>query len=208
MFIYKIKRTFYYFISILFFITLCVDGHSSEINYSKLSTFTKSNDIRMVVEIPSGTNKKIEYNQDINIFEIDKINGENRIINFLSYLGNYGFVPSTLMKKEFGGDGDPLDILLISESLKTGTVIDVIPIALLVLEDNYENDVKIIAIPANKNLQIVKVKSYEDLRNDYPELLQIIQLWFLNYKADNITKFIKWDDEVAAKKTIYKWRVK
>ena len=48
----------------------------------------------------------------------------DRIVNFLPYPANYGFIPSTFMDKKKGGDGDALDILLISEHMVTGTVVD------------------------------------------------------------------------------------
>ena len=77
----------------------------------------------MVVEIPAGTNHKIEYDPSTDSFENDKKDGKDRVISFLPYPGNYGFIPSTLMNKDRGGDGDALDILVIGESEPTGTVL-------------------------------------------------------------------------------------
>ncbi|MDA9133798.1 inorganic diphosphatase, partial [Gammaproteobacteria bacterium] len=62
-----------------------------------MKTFSKNGFLQMVVEIPAGTNKKIEYDKNINEFFIDKIDGVDRVINFLPYPGNYGFIPSTKM---------------------------------------------------------------------------------------------------------------
>ena len=97
------------------------------INYEDIDTYSASNNVNMVIEIPAGTNKKIEYDKNLNDFFIDKMDGVDRVINFLPYPGNYGFIPSTKMDKKRGGDGDALDILLISESMDTGTIVDVIP---------------------------------------------------------------------------------
>ena len=96
--------------------------------------------------------------------------GKTRIIDFLSYPGNYGFIPSTLMSKEIGGDGDSLDILVLSQSIATGTVIEVNPIAILTLIDNGEIDSKIIAVPTNKNNRIITATSYEELESKYPNV--------------------------------------
>jgi len=73
-----------------------------------------SQGILAVIEIPSGTNRKIEYNPNTERFEIDVKNGKERVIDFLPYPGNYGFIPSTMMDENRGGDGDALDILVIA----------------------------------------------------------------------------------------------
>ena len=180
----------------------------NDLNYMEIKTFSKEGFLQMVVEIPAGTNKKIEYDKNLNDFFIDKIDSVDRVINFLPYPGNYGFIPSTKMDKERGGDGDSLDILLISESIDTGTILNVIPIGLLVLQDSNEIDTKIIAITAEENLRIINAINYSDLNKDYLALQNIIKLWFINYKGDGIVKFIKWGDETDAKSEINKWSLK
>ena len=62
--------------------------------------------VQVVVEIPAGTNQKIEFDYKDGTFKVDQIDGKDRVIDFLPYPGNYGFVPGTLMDKERGGDGD------------------------------------------------------------------------------------------------------
>lgn len=190
----------FFFVLLIFFI-----NNLLALNYSKIETYSTDKYLQMVIEIPAGTNKKIEYDFDKNIFIVDRINQKKRIVNFLPYPGNYGFIPSTLMAKENGGDGDAIDILLLSETLPTGAVVDVIPIGMLVLEDSGENDSKIIAIPVNEDIQIIKSTSYDELSNNYPSIINIIELWFLNYKGDKVIEFIRWDDEIAAKTEINKW---
>jgi len=177
-------------------------------NYMEIKTFSKDDFLQMVVEIPAGTNKKIEYDKNLNDFIVDKIKGVDRVINFLPYPGNYGFIPSTKMDKKRGGDGDALDILLISESIDTGTVVDVIPIGLLVLQDSNEIDTKIIAIPAEKSLRIIDAGNYSDLNKDYLILKDMLRLWFISYKGKGLIEFIKWGDEIDAKAEINKWALK
>jgi inorganic pyrophosphatase len=183
-------------------------GLSLNANYMEIKTFSKDDFLQMVVEIPAGTNKKIEYDKNLNGFFVDKINGINRVINFLPYPGNYGFIPSTKMDKKRGGDGDALDILLISESIDTGTVVDVIPIGLLVLQDSNEIDTKIIAIPVEKSLRIINAGNYSDLNKDYLILKDMLRLWFISYKGNDSIKFIKWGNEIDAKDEINKWALK
>ena len=111
----------------------------------------------MVVEIPAGTNKKLEYNAKTNSFPADVLSGEERKVNFLPYPGNYGFIPSTIMDRSKGGDGDALDVLLLSQHIATGTILEIIPIGILVLEDNGEDDSKIIAVPVDENLRVIDI---------------------------------------------------
>jgi inorganic pyrophosphatase len=190
-------------ISMAFLLSLSLNA-----NYMEIKTFSKDDFLQMVVEIPAGTNKKIEYDKNLNDFIVDKIKGVDRVINFLPYPGNYGFIPSTKMDKKRGGDGDALDILLISESIDTGTVVDVIPIGLLVLQDSNEIDTKIIAIPAEKSLRIIDAGNYSDLNKDYLILKDMLRLWFISYKGKGLIEFIKWGDEIDAKAEINKWALK
>lgn len=188
---------------------LIMMGHSLNAgNYINVKTFSEDNFLQMVVEIHAGTNKKIEYDEASDSFEIDKINGVGRIVNFLPYPGNYGFIPSTKMRKDKGGDGDSLDILLISESLDTGTIINVIPIGLMVLQDSNEIDTKIIAIPAEEKLRVINATNYSELQKDYSNLMSIIKIWFINYKRNSFVEFIKWGDEKDAISEIKKWSLK
>ena len=71
---------------------------------------------------------------------------KDRVVNFLPYPGNYGFIPSTMMSESAGGDGDALGYFSdFAESMTTGTVLEVIPIAALMMVDGGEIDTKIIA---------------------------------------------------------------
>ncbi|MFD2434842.1 inorganic diphosphatase [Mesonia maritima] len=117
---------------------------AKKIDYYNLPTFSKNNALQAVVEIPAGTNHKIEYHPEEKKFEVDSTDGKPRIINFLPYFGNYGFVPSTFSDPKKGGDGDALDIFVLSETEPSGSVLEVIPIALVRLIDEGESDYKLL----------------------------------------------------------------
>jgi inorganic pyrophosphatase len=161
-----------------------------------------------VIEISAGTNHKIEINHHTGLFESSLRNGKPRIIDFLGYPVNYGFVPGTLMDKERGGDGDPIDALIICESLECGLMLEFIPIAVLRLKDSNQLDSKIIGVPANPALRTICATNFEELKSLYPAILDIIRIWFLNYdKAHDLTEFLAWNDEIEAIAEIEKWRV-
>ena len=158
-----------------------------------------------VIEIPAGTNRKIEYNYDNKQFEVDVIEGKKRVIDFLPYPANYGFIPSTMMEKEKGGDGDALDILVLGESQATGTVMKVKPIAMIELLDGGEIDTKIIGVPLDSTLQVMQIDNFEDLLIKYNGVQRIIETWFLNYKGLGKMQLVGWKNEAAALAEIRKW---
>jgi inorganic pyrophosphatase len=104
-------------------------------NFNAIPSFS-SEYVNAVIEIPAGTNKKYEYNLEKKMFLAEYIDGKERLVDFLPYPGNYGFVPSTYLDPKLGGDGDAIDILVISESVPTGTMIEVIPIWIIYFEDS------------------------------------------------------------------------
>ncbi len=164
--------------------------------------------IMAVIEIPAGTNHKIEYNPQTKQFENDTLDGAIRVIDFLPYPGNYGFIPSTKMDEDRGGDGDALDVLVIGESLPTGTSVATRPIGVLLLKDRGEIDSKIIALPADSSKCIVKAANYEDFYIKYNAAHHIIQEWFMNYKGLGRMELVGWRDEQYALSEIAKWSKK
>ena len=195
-----------YLFILLPLLVACQQGATPSASY-KLSAFSKDG-VHAVVEIPAGTTLKIEYNPRSKRFEPDTLDGSVRRINFLPYLGNYGFIPSTMMDEARGGDGDALDVLVLSESVPVGTVMQVLPIATLLLLDDGEIDTKIIAVPTDTTKRILQVDDFQDLFIHYDVAKRLVEEWFLNYKGANRTTLIGWQDEVYAIEEIKKWSVK
>ena len=186
----------------------CSEVQVGKKNYKKLPAITDNGTVNMVIEIPAGTNQKYEYDYEDKDFEVEEINGQKRVVDFLPYPGNYGFIPSTLMEEDRGGDGDALDILLISESMERGAVVEVLPIGALLLEDNDEQDTKIIAVPVDTLQNVIDAKSYQVFMIDYDAAKRIIEEWFTHYKGDGQVELIGWKDENYAWREIEKWMVK
>lgn len=175
-----------------------------KVDYYNLPLLSANGNYQAVIEIPSGTNKKYEYNNITKKFEIDKKNGIDRVIQFLPYVGNYGYIPSTFSDPKKGGDGDALDVLVLSESLDIGTVIEIKPIAVLKLLDEGEIDYKIIAIPADVSKQTIKVNTFDKFLQQFSGAKSIIELWFLNYNKDDLAVIEGWGNEEDAVNEINK----
>lgn len=175
-------------------------------DYLHLPAFTEQG-IQAVIEIPAGTNHKIEYDKAQKAFKIDQRDGEGRVIDFLPYPGNYGFIPSTYMDPKLGGDGGALDVLVIGEAAPTGTVLEARPIAALLLMDEGQLDTKIIAVPADSSRQVMKANDFLSFSMAYDGAKNIIENWFLYYDGLGTTEFRGWKDEQYALEEIRRWAI-
>jgi inorganic pyrophosphatase len=176
-------------------------------NHLALPSFSPDGLLQAVVEIPAGTNQKYEYDKQAFRFKPDLRDGKPRKVNFLPYPVNYGFVPSTKMDKERGGDGDPLDVLVLAEHIPTGTVLAVQPIGLLMLKDLGEWDNKVLAIPADVSKRIIEATNWTEFQQHYSAIRHIIELFFLYYDGPGVMTLMGWADEKAAVQEVKKWQL-
>ena len=170
--------------------------YPSFIDYQSIPAFAADSSVNMIVEIPAGSTAKYEINKSTYKLELDSIAGAPRFIEYLGYPGNYGMIPNTLMSRENGGDGDPVDILMLGPSQKLGSVVMVRPIGVLKLLDNGEKDDKIIAIPIETHWS--EVRDVSQLDSLYPGVKEIISTFFQNYKGPNEMELKKWNGRSKA----------
>lgn len=198
-------RTLAYTLPILLLLTACQDMEApGGKGYADIPAFAPQG-INVVVEIPAGTNRKIEYDKATRQFRPDQRGGKDRVIDFLPYPGNYGFIPSTHAPESQGGDGDPLDVLLLSVALPTGTVVAARPIGALQLLDEGQMDTKIIAVPADSSLQTMQPADFADFSIQYDGAKHILETWFLYYDGLGTNTYEGWADEAKAMELVRKW---
>jgi inorganic pyrophosphatase len=190
----------------LIIILFLVSCSSKIIDYNTIVSFDESQNLKAVIEIPAGTNDKIEFNPEKNTFEIDSLDGNARTIEFLPYPVNYGFIPSTKMVKSKNGDGDALDVLVLGKPVKTGQVISVKPIALFKMMDDGEKDHKILSIPTEAKHQIILIDNFEDLSQNHPKIRDMIADWFLNHDKSADIQILGWFDETKAVEEVMYWQ--
>jgi inorganic pyrophosphatase len=148
-----------------------------------LKAMSVDGSVRAIVEIPSGTSAKWEVSKDdpkAVYWELK--NNKPRVINYLAYPANYGSIPGTALPKELGGDGDPLDVIVLGQAVPRGEVVDTRVIGVLKMLDGGEQDDKLIAVLA-KNSPFSHIKSMAQLDTEFAGVSQIINLWFANYKV-------------------------
>ena len=137
--------------------------------------------IHVVVEIPAGTNDKWEVDKGTGALHWERKNGVPRVVQYLAYPGNYGMIPHTALPTAEGGDGDPLDVLLLGPAIERGSVVTARPVAVFRLLDDGERDDKIIAVPLEGPFS--DVRTLADLDAHYRGAREIILTWFANYKG-------------------------
>lgn len=169
-----------------------------QLDVASLTPFADSTEsiVRVVIEIPAGSNDKVEINKQTQVFEID------RKVFYLPYPANYGFVPGTLSDPAKGGDGDPLDLIFLSTRVKTGSVLEGYPIATLRLVDRGEEDAKLLVVPKDSTLRVLNCMTWDCILTDYPQVPQLLEDWFLSYKGTGITVSEGWADSTETRRII------
>ena len=145
-----------------------------------------------IVEIPCGTNAKLEINKEEawNPIKQDVKNGKLRFITYGNYPFHYGAFPQTWedphhVFPEIGhqGDNDPVDVCEIgSQQFKTGDVVPVKVLGCLGMIDDAEADWKIITIATNDPMAD-KLNNIQDVEEHMAGCLDNIREWFRNYKV-------------------------
>jgi len=151
--------------------------------------------IHAVVEIPAGTNEKWEVGRDGKM-RWDIEDGRVRVVRYLGYPANYGIVPRTLLGREQGGDGDPLDVIVLGPSLPRGTVLAVRPIGVIELVDKGDQDDKILAVAVDGPFSAVDDLAELDL--GFAGVTAIVRTWFENYKGRGKLQCGGFGDRAAA----------
>ena len=156
----------------------------------------KDGTVNAAVEIKSGIKEKWEISKTTGSLSREFYMGSPRIIHHTPYPVNYGMIPRTILPLNRGGDGDPLDIIILGESLPQGKIVKVKPLGVMKMTDSGEQDDKIIAVPIKSHL--VKYNNLDHFKNEKPEVLQSIKEWFINYKGKNIVEFINFESDEEA----------
>ena len=85
------------------------------------------------------------------------------------------------MTKKDGGDGDPLDVIVLGPAVSKGTVQNIRVLGAIKLLDKGERDDKIIAIPLAGPFE--KIDSLEEMMMKHPGSIEIVRRWFEGYKG-------------------------
>lgn len=144
------------------------------------------NSINVVVEIPKGSHHKYEYDEETDEIRLDRV-----LHSPVFYPTDYGFIPETRSE-----DGDHLDVLvIITQPLFPGCVVQVRPIGGLDMEDEAGKDWKIIAV-AEKDPRLSTINDIGDLDEHYKKEIE----HFFNVYKDLEKKWVNIKDYISKDK--------
>ncbi len=122
-----------------------------------------------IIEIPKRSRVKYEICKKTGLLKLDRI-----LYPSAHYPTNYGFIPQT-----FCGDGDPLDILILSDDpFEPRCMVSAKVIGVINMIDQGDPDDKILAV-AEKDITHAHINDISDLP---PHSLKEIQNFFETYK--------------------------
>ncbi|MFT8636686.1 MAG: inorganic diphosphatase [Pseudoclavibacter sp.] len=145
------------------------------------------------IEIPAGSRNKYEVDHETGRVFLDRV----LFTNFV-YPTDYGYIDGTL-----GEDGDPLDVLVLTEiPVFPGVGVKVRPVGLLKMSDEAGVDTKIIAVPDD-----VRFDGIQDIADVDQNLRDRIEHFFAHYKDLEPGKHVNldgWEGAAAAEESVAK----
>jgi inorganic pyrophosphatase len=156
---------------------------------SKIVSKNPPDDIYAFIEIPKDSNIKYELDKESGVIFVDRV-----LFTAMYYPFNYGFIPNTLAE-----DGDPADILVISEfSAVPGSVIRCSLVGMLEMEDEAGVDTKFLAVPHKKvDPSFSHIKDVDDIPQHIKDK---IKHFFEHYKELEQGKWVKIKNFISKEK--------
>lgn len=150
--------------------------------------------INVVVEIPEGSNNKIEWNREKAVFQLDRVEPA-----IFAKPTNYGFIPQTLDE-----DGDELDVLILTdEPLSTGIYLEAKVVGVMKFEDDGEVDDKIIVVPADDRNTGNSINTLADIPKQKIDQITHHFMHYKDLKKPGSTIVKGWGDIDEAKSIIH-----
>lgn len=122
-----------------------------------------------IIEIPKDSRAKYELDKDTGFLKLDRV-----LFSSMYYPANYGFIPQT-----YCDDGDPLDILILSQiTIVPLCIVPAMVIGIMRMLDGGKTDDKILAVAKND----MSVNHIKDISQLPPHLLKELKNFFEDYK--------------------------
>jgi inorganic pyrophosphatase len=145
-----------------------------------------------VIEIPRGSRNKYEVDHETGRVHLDRV-----LYTPFVYPTDYGYFDKTL-----GGDGDPLDALVLLEfPVYPGVIVNVRPVGVLPMEDDGGIDEKVLCVPASDK----RWDHIQDIDDVPTQTKNEIEHFFTHYKDLEPGKWVKvgkWAGKKEAEKLI------
>ena len=170
----------FHFLVIFFGLSLLLSSCRSRLNYPVSGDEGRS--FSSIVEVSAGSNSYHVYNHETN-----RLEKQEEDFEFLPPPMNIGSM--------LGESQERLKVLILSESIRRGEKVKVIPLGTILLREDDDLQKYVVSIPAKKEDQTIKASSFIDLSLQYPGLKGTIEYWLNHYKGIGKTEVLEWKDE-------------
>jgi inorganic pyrophosphatase len=148
--------------------------------------------ITAVVECLKGERNKYEYDKDVPGIVLDRVLHSN-----VHYPSDYGFIPQS-----YYDDGDPFDVLvLVEDATFPGCVVEVRPVALMRMDDDGEQDDKVVAVPT-EDPRYDHVDGLDDVPQQTRDEIEEFFATYKNLESGKEVETMGWEDRAAAEAAI------
>lgn len=100
--------------------------------------------------------------------------------------------------KSITSSGKQIEVIIMGPRLSNGQVYDILPIGLMEFGESDGMNQRILAIPANASFQTIKSPSLKQLQFNYPGVIEILSIWFVNAYSDRRSEYLGVKDEKEA----------
>src|SRR5438552_625306 len=154
--------------------------------------------VDVLVEIPRGSRAKYELDQKTGRIRLDRV-----LFSSVHYPADYGFVMGTV-----GGDGDPLDALVIvEEPTFPGCVVPVRPVGTLLMADEHGEDEKILAVPVG-DPRFDEISRLDDLARHWRREIETFFATYKELEQGKLAAIKGWNDADVAWRLIREARAR
>lgn len=174
-----------------------IDYHAPSIGETQ-----KSGRVYAVIQVPAGTASLEGLPAEMRFGEATETN-----IDFLPFPGNYGFIAGCAKSDSITGSSLPLPVLVMMPALQAESVIEIRPVATVLLMHRNHPFPVVVAVPVDVALQSIHVNTFVDLITDKDGVRGILQAWFLNYLGPGMFDLVGWKDEQYTRHLITEWRI-
>ena len=102
--------------------------------------------------------------------------------------------------ESISSSGERIEVIILGPRLSKNRNYEILPVGVMEFEQGDRVNQRVLAIPANPSFQTIKSPTLEQLQFNYPGVIEIISIWFVNAYVDRQSKYLGVKNELEAQK--------
>lgn len=164
----------------------------------------KQGQMMAVIETSAGSHHLTKYNTINHQFEKVSKDSKPIVNDYLSVPFNLGFIPSTTQELSRGGNGDPVQVIVLSGKIPSEMYTPIEAIGLITIIEKGTKRKIVIAKSLDEDYSSIKA---DDISLLPKGVLEIISNWLCNHKGNNSYQLDSWGIQRDALAHIKKWKL-